>query len=234
MSKILIVEDNADVRQLIKSYLRKQGHDFVEAADGHQGLQALLLQSDIELVLLDVMMPIYDGKYFLRNFVEFKKQREKLKVCMLTAIGLESAIKECLKLGADDYMVKPIDKMVLKEKVHFLINNSADNDFSSVKTESKGEILLKEKNINITIRSISEYSLIFDCHLELPIGAKIIVRSKILDKILKAETEVILRVIKSERDGRMFKSESIFIGLNEQYSQNLRIVTTRMEEIYES
>jgi two-component system NtrC family response regulator len=102
---ILIVEDGASQRQLLSDFLRGEGHEVSEAADGEAGLQ-LLESSYFDVVLLDYKMPGMDG---LTVLAEARKSNPEVDIIMMTAHGTVDTAIQALKLGAADYITKPIE-----------------------------------------------------------------------------------------------------------------------------
>lgn len=115
-AKILIVDDDAGNRVLIKNLLSKINfHNFLEARNGREAL-ALLKTTPIDLVLLDIIMPDIDGHAVLEA-MKADAHLRKIPVIMITAVDeMESAIK-CIGLGAEDYLVKPFNPVMMKTRV---------------------------------------------------------------------------------------------------------------------
>jgi DNA-binding response OmpR family regulator len=109
---ILVVEDDAAIRRGVVDMLRYNGYGVHEAADGKAGLD-LALTLDADLILLDIMMPGMDGMEVL---AELRKARPAQPVIFLTARGEEEDRVRGLRLGADDYVVKPfgIDELIAR------------------------------------------------------------------------------------------------------------------------
>ena len=101
--RILIVEDEAAIRRGVADALRSEGYDVLEAPDGLTGL-AMGLREDPDLVILDLMMPGLDGFEVLRRW---RDDGLDTPVIVLTARGLEEDRVKGLRLGADDYVIKP-------------------------------------------------------------------------------------------------------------------------------
>ena len=107
MARILIVDDESDIRQLVTYALAEDGHEVIAAADGSEALKSIEANAP-DLVVLDVMMPEMDGFDVLRELEE-RDLRGDARVLMLTARGSERDWKEGYDLGADRYMTKPFD-----------------------------------------------------------------------------------------------------------------------------
>ena len=116
--KILIVDDEPEIRDLLHLYLEKDGYDVVEAADGAQALSALqeesLKNEGIDLVILDIMMPGIDGYRVLQNI----RENSNIPVIMLSAKGTDSDKILGLDLGADDYITKPFQPLEAVARVN--------------------------------------------------------------------------------------------------------------------
>lgn len=113
MAKILIVDDEPRIRDLIKEHLQFAGFTCAEAGDGTAAL-ATLAQGGIDLVILDIMMPFMDGMTCLR---EMRARKLATPVIMLTARGEEYDKLAGLEGGADDYVVKPFSPRELVARV---------------------------------------------------------------------------------------------------------------------
>jgi DNA-binding response OmpR family regulator len=113
---ILVVDDQASVRQLLQEYLSEQGFRVVSAADGQSALYTARHEQP-DLILLDVMMPKMDGYQFLRLF----RQERQTPVIILTAREEETDAVLGLDLGADDYVIKPFRMRELMARIRALL-----------------------------------------------------------------------------------------------------------------
>jgi DNA-binding response OmpR family regulator len=132
MSKriILVIEDDAAIRRGIVDALGFDGYKTLEATDGKAGLAAAL-QSTCDLILLDLVLPKVDG---LKILEEVRKSRPALPVIILTARGEEADRVKGLKLGADDYVVKPFSVKELLARVQAVLRRTPGrpSDLSSI------------------------------------------------------------------------------------------------------
>lgn len=111
--KILIADDEAEIRDLLHLYLEKDGYDVLEAEDGAQAL-SLLQSEDVDLVILDIMMPGIDGYRVLRNI----RENNNIPVIMLSAKSSDADKILGLDLGADDYITKPFQPLEAVARVN--------------------------------------------------------------------------------------------------------------------
>ena len=121
---IVVVEDEPAIRRGVVDALRVSGYTVTEAADGDTGLQAAL-RRDAGLVLLDLLLPRRDG---LEVLAELRKTRPNLPVIVLTARGSEDDRVRGLKMGADDYVVKPFSARELIARVQAVLRRTSTRE----------------------------------------------------------------------------------------------------------
>lgn len=115
-NRILVVDDNEMNRELLVRRLERQGHDVMTAEDGAVALE-ILDSHRIDLVLLDIMMPNVDGYQVLKK-MQADEFLSTLPVIMITAIDeVDSAVK-CIEMGADDYLTKPFNAVLLTARIN--------------------------------------------------------------------------------------------------------------------
>ena len=103
--KILVAEDEPDIRELIAITLRYAGYEVVEATDGEEAVEKARGESP-DLILLDVRMPNMNG-YQACNVLKSRNSTQRIPIIFLSARGQEAEIKRGLKLGAEEYILKP-------------------------------------------------------------------------------------------------------------------------------
>lgn len=117
MTKILVVDDEANLRNVIKEYAEFNGYAVSEAEDGLSAIN-MCQKEDFDLIILDIMMPKFDG------FSTIKKIRESkdIPVIFLSAKGEESDKLLAFEMGADDYVVKPFSPKELMARISVVLN----------------------------------------------------------------------------------------------------------------
>ena len=118
-SKIVVIEDEVDILEVINYNLSKEGFDVCSALDGEEGL-ALIKKEVPDLVLLDLMLPGLDGIEICRKLKTDYSTRS-IPIIMVTAKGEESDIVLGLGMGADDYMVKPFRPRELMARIRSVL-----------------------------------------------------------------------------------------------------------------
>lgn len=118
--KILVVDDEARMRKLVKDFLLAKGFQVVEASDGEAAVDIFFEQKDIALILLDVMMPKMDGWEVCKAI----RQYSRVPIIMLTARGEERDELQGFELGVDEYISKPFSPKILVARVEALLRRS--------------------------------------------------------------------------------------------------------------
>ena len=122
MSKILVVDDEFRIRQIIRKYAEFEGYEVEEATDGMQAIQ-ICRQKEFDLIIMDVMMPELDGFSACREIRKFRDT----PIIMLSARGEEYDKIHGFELGSDDYVVKPFSPKELMMRVGAVIKRSGKN-----------------------------------------------------------------------------------------------------------
>ena len=120
--KILVVDDEATIREVIRRYLERDGFEVMEAANGDAALN-VVEQVEPDLIVLDLMLPGLDGLSLTQRLREYSD----VPVIMLTAKGAVEDRIQGLELGADDYVVKPFDPKELASRVRAVLRRSKDD-----------------------------------------------------------------------------------------------------------
>ena len=145
---ILIADDDANICELVRLYLEKEGFQTVVCLDGKRAIE-IFREGGIDLAILDIMMPKADGITVCREI----RKESKMPVIMLTAKGETFDKVLCLDLGADDYIVKPFEGKELVARVKAVLRRTLPED-----TENAEKIVSHE---NLTV-NLTNYELIIN------------------------------------------------------------------------
>lgn len=153
MAKILIVDDEFQMRQLLNLYLKQYAYQLEEAVDGIEAYEKVQ-QNDYDLVILDVMMPKMDGWEALEKI----RQISDVPVIMLSARGKTEDKVIGLTTGADDYLVKPFEEAELVARIQAILRRTKRTEEDDIILKYKGiimnissrEVVFEEKSINLT------------------------------------------------------------------------------------
>jgi signal transduction histidine kinase len=113
--KVLLVDDSAGNRDILRRFLEHQGYEITTSDDGQKCLE-LLAQTDFALVLLDVVLPVLDGFQVLMQ-IKADPLLSSTPVILISALDESSRAVRCIQMGADDYLVKPFDPVLLKARI---------------------------------------------------------------------------------------------------------------------
>ena len=145
--KVLVVEDDINIAELLRLYLQKDGFEVSHAADGGKAVEmAKEIQPD--LVLLDIMLPVMDGWQVCREL----RKTMKMPIIMLTAKGETEDKVSGLEMGADDYIVKPFEVKELLARVHAVLRRTGDD----------GKPKSKKLTFDKLVINLDSYELIVD------------------------------------------------------------------------
>ncbi|MEK5070168.1 response regulator transcription factor [Sporosarcina sp. FSL K6-1508] len=159
MAKVLIVDDDPHMRELVRLFLRPEGFEIMEADDGIEALAALE-SFKADLVVLDIMMPNMDGWELCR---EIRKQYD-IPLLMLTAKGDTTQKVKGFELGTDDYLVKPFEPAELVARVKALLKRYR---IAISQTVQMGELLMNRKTYELFLGNrnvelpLKEFELLF-------------------------------------------------------------------------
>jgi two-component system response regulator ResD len=177
--KILIAEDESIFRELVSDIVKKEGYIPVEARDGKEAIDIFFSSNDIDLVILDVMMPIYDGWEVLKEI----REHSDVPVIMLTALGDEKNEIFGLKEGADDYIAKPFSYEIFVARINTIVRK--------LKKDRTDEIIVGK----IKIYPVTHKVIVNDLEVELnrkeyslltyfvTNNNRVLTREQILDKV---------------------------------------------------
>lgn len=155
MNKILIVDDDENICELLTLYLEKEGYIVVCANDGLDALD-LYKDENPDLIILDIMLPGMDGKDVCKQI----KRKDDVPILMLSAKAETFDKVLCLELGADDYVVKPFEAKELVARVKAIIRRTKSNQsgYSDLKftdlviSKNTYTVLLKDKQIELPLK----------------------------------------------------------------------------------
>ena len=128
--KILVVDDEARMRKLVKDFLSIKGYQVLEAGDGEEAVDLFFQQKDIALILLDVMMPKMDGWEVVKTIRKYSQ----VPIIMMTARGEESDELQGFNLGVDEYISKPFSPKILVARVEAILRRSGHGEQEDVLT----------------------------------------------------------------------------------------------------
>lgn len=159
-SRILVVDDEAPIRELVRFYLEKDGYEMIEAANGQEAIE-IFENEYIDMAIVDVMMPIMDGW----TCVEEMKEIRDVPVIMLTAMSESKDKLRGFDIGVDDYVVKPFDPDELMARIRTILKRYSINSQNIIKIGNttfdgdKCEIVYNNQAIHLPLK---QFELAFE------------------------------------------------------------------------
>lgn len=178
MNKILVVDDDAHIRKLIRLYLENSNYSVVEAEDGQEALD-ILEKETVALAIVDVMMPNIDGYELTEDIRSFLN----IPILMVTAKGESQDKVKGFRAGTDDYLVKPFDPVELVLRVEALLKRYNIGAANQVKV---GSILIDKDSLTVQSDEKSVALKKKECELLFVLASspgKIFTRNQLIEKI---------------------------------------------------
>ena len=191
--KILVVEDDKDIQELVEEILKAEGYVVLTAANGLEGYE-LFKTNQVDLIILDIMMPKMDG-YQMAKLV--RQRDEKVPIIMLTALEGEYDEIKGFEIGVDDYITKPFSFNILIKRVKAIIRRNEKEEAKSLEFKEIAldvesfKAQVNDKEIELTYK---EFEII---HLLMKNKNKVISRQSLLDEIWGKEYKGDTRVLDS-------------------------------------
>lgn len=190
--KILIVEDEKRLRDLLRDYLLKEQYTVDLASNGEEGLEKSL-ETDYDLILLDVMMPFMDGFDMLK---ELRKKKDT-RVFIITAKSMDDDFVEAYSIGADDFIAKPFSPKILVLKINNLFSrleyekdDLKDHVYGRLRVNEKSQrVFVDEKELSLSKKEF-ELLLLFTSNEDIVLS-----RDTIIEKVWGYDYEGDLRTI---------------------------------------
>ncbi|MDD9265632.1 response regulator transcription factor [Paenibacillus sp. GCM10023248] len=216
MTKILVVDDDADIRELIRVYLAGEGLTVLQAGNGVEALD-VLESTPVDLAVLDIMMPLMDGWELCR---ELRARYEDMPLLMVTAKSESVHKVKGFQLGTDDYLVKPFDPLELVMRVKALLKRYRIN---ASQTISVGSVVIDRTAFEVRLQDqqrlalpLKEFELLYKLA---SYPAQIFTRTQLIEQIWGIDYEGDDRTV----DVHIKRLRERFEGLTEEF----KIVTIR-------
>ena len=142
--KLLVVEDEASIAEVVIAYAKREGYDTVYASDGLSALE-IFAEDDIDLVILELMLPKLNGEEDSRRI----REKSSVPIIMLTAKSSESDVVEGLDLGANDYVAKPFSPRVLMARIRTQLRTKETRDSISAGVCADGRIEIDPERVEL-------------------------------------------------------------------------------------
>lgn len=160
MSKIIVADDEQLIRRLISDFLKRNGHEVLEAENGEQAVKAFEQNRDTQLLILDIMMPEKDGWEVCREI----RESSDVPILLLSARSQEFDQLSGFEAGADDYVTKPFSPVLLMKRVEVLLKRSkpspkvqSDSIHGLTVDKNAHQVFIDGEEISLTVK---EYNIL--------------------------------------------------------------------------
>lgn len=221
---IIIIDDDEDILLLLKRILAATGMPLIFYKSGKEFLENLIrTKARIAVVLLDLNMPGINGLVVLKKIQELRKFT-KFKVCVLSAYNDPAVIAKATELGADAFLIKPVDKTALLIKVKELltVQNITLGEDTYAKVCLPASLLNSPLYLSFNVVGITPEKILVECIYNIREEAEISFVCKDLCAIVSYDKEFTFKVIKTAQTKTRFLIAGEFIGMTAIQAQSLK------------
>jgi CheY-like chemotaxis protein len=181
VARILVVDDDPDVLKLVEKVLSMNHHQVFTASDAMKAMD-LMNASLYDLLISDANMPRFSG-FDLVSTIKNNRRLDRMAVAMLTGLRERKDIEKAIRAGVDDYIVKPIDPMLLMQKVEALFEKKPPMERAEFNLPETYNFAEATAALEMRITNISETGLVLKSPIEIPAGLNVIVASDLFRKM---------------------------------------------------
>lgn len=220
MARILVVDDDRDIRQLAEKVLSHYGHATVVAEDAIKAME-ILNSTTFDMLISDANMPHYSGFELIKT-IRNQDHLKHMSVVMLTGLRERKDVERAILSGADDYIVKPLDPILFIQKVDSLFERRPPSqhpevEFSDFTAQTQATIELQ-----VHIRTVSELGVTVVTNQPLKEGSTLDLKGPFFEKHLEI-TPPPCRILSCvSLDAKSYVIQTVFLGANEYQLKKIR------------
>lgn len=220
MARILIVDDDPDILKMAEKILTHAGHAVRVAENALKAID-LLASNNFDVMVSDANMPMYSG-FELVQTVRANPRYEKMAVAMLTGLRERKDVEKALRAGVDDYIIKPLDPLLLIQKVSSLLNGRQPVEKPEIKLAHDSVAARGQIQCAIQIESISELGVVIRTQMPLKVGQAVDLQGDFFDSLGdKAPPLKVLSVELTDKPDWQ-RVQLVFLGAPESLLQKIR------------
>lgn len=228
MARILVVDDDPDILFLADKVLRDAGHTVFVAEDAIRAAD-WLNHVEFDLLLSDANMPHYSG-FELVTTVRNDTKYDRMAVAMLTGLRERKDVERAVKMGVDDYIVKPVDPLLLVQKVNTLFEKRPPLIYPEIRLI--GEETSASVDSPITVESISELGVKVVAGFAMQPGTVIDIRAEFFRQLGEPPPPLKVLSADSEAKNGKFGAQLMFIGARESFLKKVRrLIVSRASQM---
>jgi CheY-like chemotaxis protein len=218
MARILVVDDDPDILKMAEAVLVEAGHAVFVAEDAMRAVD-WLNHIDFDLLLSDANMPHYSG-FELLSTIRNNAKYDNMAVAMLTGLRERKDVERAVKMGVDDYIVKPLDPMLLIQKVNALFAKKPPAKYPEILLE--GKHAHGHMNWPVTVQSVSELGVRIICEFALKPGMVLDISAEFFRTLEVDPPPIKVLNVEEEKTAGMYRAQLIYLGANEAFLQKIR------------
>lgn len=220
MARLLIVDDDPDILRLAEKVLTLAGHQVLLAENALTAID-LLNTGAVDVLVSDANMPVYSG-FELVATVRSNPKHIHLSIIMLTGLRERKDVEKAVKAGVDDYIVKPLDPLLLVQKINALIDKRQPEVKPEIHLNPDSSQAAATANVQVQIESISELGIVIRTSLNFKVGQSVDMQAAFFDKLGdKIPPLKVLSVNTSDKQD-LWRVELVFLGASEALLQKIR------------
>lgn len=220
MARILVVDDDQDILKFTEKVLNHQGHMTFVAEDGWRALD-YLNTIDFDLLISDANMPHMNG-FQLVQTLRAQTKFENLLIAMLTGLRERKDIQKAVDAGVDDYIVKPLDPLILMQKIDSLFKRRPPEDHPEVSLESFPSLSSGKLSTKVDLLSISELGARAICYQPVGEGQILDIESEFFYQLGVAAPPMKVLSLKHLEKKNAYEVQLMFLGAREALLQKIR------------
>lgn len=220
MARILVVDDDHDILRFTEKVLNHKGHMTFVASDGWSALE-YLNTIDFDLLISDANMPHMNG-FQLVQTLRANPKFESLLIAMLTGLRERKDIQKAVDAGVDDYIVKPLDPLILMQKIESLFKKRPPDDHPEISLEAYPLLATGKISTKVELLSISELGARAICHQPIQEGQILDIEAEFFYQLGIAAPPMKVLSIKPNEKKNTYEAQLMFLGAREALLQKIR------------
>jgi len=219
VARILVVDDDLDILKMAESVLGNAGHTVFVAEDAMRAID-WLNHIDFDLLLSDANMPHYSG-FELVGTIKKDAKFKDLAIAMLTGLRERKDVERAVKMGVDDYIVKPLDPMLLVQKVNSMFEKKPPQQYPEIQLAASNltEGYLKRK---IVVESVSELGVRIVSELPVRPGMTLDINADFFTALDVQVPPMKVLSVELDKPTGNYRAQLIFLGAREAFLQKIR------------
>jgi CheY-like chemotaxis protein len=224
---MLVVDDSPETILIMKTILTQAGYKVHAATKGQEALNFLYVNKSIRLVFLDIMLPDMSGFDIMKEISKIE-HKDNIKVCFLSGKNTKEDVAKAISLGGNDYVVKPVDKELVLDKVSTLFGEAPLAKYAKLTVTYAGHFEAEKVKPDILIMEISEEGMVFRSSAQLAENEAFQITSSPLKDLLGVSDTFMVRVLECHKQKPgTYICNCTWVGLKESEATIIRSVVIR-------